>query len=233
MRYVDALLRWGFAAAIGASLFAGLPACSSLGGHGGQGGQGGQPASDARPGAGATTAAAQAADAAPVDPAAQRAFESARRALIGGRTDEAERGFLALTRSNPELGGPHANLGVIYRAAGKYPESVAELELAVRADPRQPVYLNQLGISYRMLGQFGPARDAYQKAIALDPNYAVAYLNLGILYDLYFWESKRALELYDRYLALSPNGDDKVAKWVADLRNRGAQQNKLSRKEQP
>jgi len=227
MRSVDALLRWGFAAAIGAT----VAACSSFGGHGGQGTQS---ATDAKPASGATAApAAPAADATPVDPAVQRAFESARRALIGGRTDEAERGFLALTRSNPELGGPHANLGVIYRAAGKFPESVAELELAVRADPRQPVYFNQLGISYRMQGQFGPARDAYQKAIALDPNYAVAYLNLGILYDLYFWESKRALELYDRYLALSPNGDDKVAKWVADLRNRGAQQNKLSRKEQP
>jgi tetratricopeptide (TPR) repeat protein len=228
MRSVDALLRQALAAAICAT----VAACSSLGGHGGEGASS---ATDAKPAAGATAAPAAppAADAAPVDPAVQRAFESARRALIGGRTDEAERGFLALTRSNPERGGPHANLGLIYRAAGKFPESIAELELAVRADPRQPVYFNQLGISYRMQGQFGAARDAYQKAIALDPNYAVAYLNLGILYDLYFWESKRALELYDRYLALSPKGDDKVAKWVADLRNRGAQQNKLSRKEQP
>ena len=188
-------------------------------------------------------AAAPAVDQTPVDPNVQRAFEAARRALIAGRTDEAERGFKALTASNPELGGPHANLGLIYRQANKLPESVAELELAVKDDPRQPVFWNQLGVSYRMQGQFPKARDAYQKAIALDPNYAVAYLNLGILYDLYFWESKRALELYDRYLALSPQGDDKVAKWVADLRRRGGSpqpqqgktdsQDKLSRKEQP
>ena len=29
-------------------------------------------------------------------------------------------------------------------------------------------------------------------------------LNLGILHDLYLRDGKRALELYDRYLALSP-----------------------------
>jgi Flp pilus assembly protein TadD len=164
--------------------------------------------------------------------AVQQQFDDAIEQLNAGRAEEAARAFLALTRTNAELGGPHANLGIIYRQTGKQAEAVAELEQAVRLNPQQPVFLNQLGIAYRQQGQFAKAREAYEKAIELDPSYSAPYLNLGILFDLYFWDSKRALELYDRYLALTPGGDDKVVKWVADIKNR-QQGGKLSRQEQP
>ncbi len=156
----------------------------------------------------------------PVNPATQRAFDDASRALRSGRVDEAERAYRAIAQASPELGGPHANLGVIYRQAGKLDDSVRELEMAVKLSPRQPIYLNQLGIAYRQQGQFAKARDAYQRAIAQDPGYAAAVLNLGILYDLYLGDTQRALEQYARYLSLFPNGDPTVSKWVADLKNR-------------
>jgi Flp pilus assembly protein TadD len=158
-----------------------------------------------------------------VSPSAQRAYDDARKAMRAGRAADAERGFRALVQSNPELGGPHANLGVMLRQAGKLPEAVAEFELAVEANPNQPIYWNELGITYRQLGAFPKARGAYEKAIALDPQFAAAHLNLGILHDLYLWDGKRALEMYDRYLALSPGGDATVTKWVADLKNRKQQ----------
>jgi Flp pilus assembly protein TadD len=166
-----------------------------------------------------------------VSAAAQRAFDEARRAMRSGRLAEAERAFKALTVSHPELGGPHANLGLIYRQAGKTSDSVAELEKAVHLSPRQPIFHNQLGVAYRLNGQFTKAREAYEKAISLDADYAAPHLNLGILYDLYLWDGKRALELYDRYLALSPGGDTTVVKWVADLKNRKPQHAMLVRKE--
>ena len=175
--------------------------------------------------------APQAATEAPVNAATQRAFDEARRALRAGRAADAERAFKALTASNPELGGPHANLGLIYRQAGKSAEAVAELEKAVAASPRQPVFFNQLGIAYRQHGQFAKAREAYEKSISLDAEYAAPYLNLGILHDLYLWDGKRALELYDRYLVLSPGGDSTVVKWVADLKNRKPQHAMLTVKE--
>ncbi|KNZ32928.1 MAG: hypothetical protein AD742_09535 [Methylibium sp. NZG] len=157
---------------------------------------------------------------APVAAAVQRAYDEARRQLRAGNVAEAERGFRALVQSNPELGGPHAQLGTLLRQAGKSAEAVAEGEKSVRANPKQPAYFNQLGISYRQNGQFAKAREAYEAAIDLDPAYAAAVLNLGILHDLYLADSKRALELYDKYLALQPGGDATVAKWVADLKNR-------------
>jgi Flp pilus assembly protein TadD len=181
-------------------------------------------AAPAKPAAATSTAQA---DAPPtltlVSPGAQRAFDDAVRAMRAGRTAEAERGFAALTKSNPELGGPHANLGLLYGRAGKWPEAVGQFELAVKANPQQPVYFNQLGIAYRQQGEFSKARDAYEKSISLDGNYAAAILNLGILHDLYLADGKRALELYERYLALTPAGDPAVTKWIADLKNRKPQ----------
>ena len=192
-----------------------------------------QPTVSASPPAGVPTVAAVPAPAPAqplVDGNAQRLFDEARRALAAGRTEQAERGFKALTRSHPDLGGPHANLGLIYRRAGKHDDAIAALEEAVRVSPRQPVYFNQLGIAYRHKGEFAKARAAYEQAIALDAGYAEPHLNLGILHDLYLGEGQRALELYDRYLALA-GSDATVAKWVVDLKNRKPAPVQVSRKE--
>lgn len=169
----------------------------------------------------------------PVSPAVQRAYDEARKAMRAGRPADAELGLRAIVKSNPELGGPHANLGLLLRQAGRLPEAVAELEAAVHANPQQAVYFNQLGIAYRQQGEFAKAREAYERAIDLDATYASPLLNLGILHDLYLGEGSRALALYDRYLALSPGGDAQVAKWVADLKNRKPPPVTVSRKEQP
>lgn len=168
---------------------------------------------------------------APVDAQAQAAFDQARRALRAGRIDEAERGFRAVAEKYPDLGGAQANLGLIYRQQGKLPEAVAAMEKAVKASPKQPVFQNQLGITYRHAGQFTKAKDAYERAIALDPNYAAPHLNLGILNDLYLRDNQRALEMYTRYLVLSPSGDATVTKWLAEIKNRKPDQALVSVKE--
>jgi tetratricopeptide (TPR) repeat protein len=170
----------------------------------------------------ATTAAAVVPEPAeaPVPADAQRAFDAARAHLRAGRSAEAERGFREVAARYPQFGGAHANLGLIARSAGRLDESIAALEQAVKASPKQAVFYNQLGISYRHKGQFQKARNAYEQAIALDENYADAHLNLGVLLDLYLADAPLALEHYERYLALSPAGDAAVGKWVADLKAR-------------
>jgi tetratricopeptide (TPR) repeat protein len=156
----------------------------------------------------------------PIAPATQRAYDDALALMRAGHAADAERGFRALAQSNPELAGPHANLGVIARQAGHLPEAVKELEKATELAPGLAVAWNQLGLAYRQNGEFTKARDAYEHAIAIDPNYATAVLNLGVLDDLYLGDGAHALELYTRYLALTPAGDPAVTKWVADVKNR-------------
>jgi Flp pilus assembly protein TadD len=157
---------------------------------------------------------------APIAPEVQAQFDRALQAQRGGRFDEAERLWRALAESHPELGGVHANLGLLHARAGRQAEAVASLERAVQASPTQPRFFNELGIAYRNNGQFAKAKDAYERALALDANHAAALLNLGILNDLYLGNGARALELYERYLALAPGGDANVTKWAADLRQR-------------
>jgi Flp pilus assembly protein TadD len=166
------------------------------------------------------SAAASPAWTTPVAPATQRAYDDALAELRAGHAAEAERHLRALVQSDPELAGPHANLGLIARQAGRLPEAVTELERAARLDGRLPVVWNQLGITYRQAGQFAKARAAYESALAIDPDYAAAVLNLGVLQDLYLGDGAQALALYTRYLALTPAGDPAVAKWVAELKNR-------------
>ena len=169
---------------------------------------------------------------APVSVATLRAYDDALRALRAGRTEEAERSLRALAQANPQLGGPHANLGLIYRQQGKPELAVKALEQAIAVSPQQPVYFSQLGIAYRQHGEFVKARAAYERAIELDPGYATPMLNLAILHDLYLADGARALELYDRYLVLASGGDTVVSKWVADLKNRKPAASLLSKKEQ-
>ena len=156
----------------------------------------------------------------PIPAATQRAYDDALALLRAGHVADAEKGFRALTQSNPELAGPHANLGVIARNAGRLPEAVSELEKATTLAPGHAVAWDQLGLTYRQAGEFTKARDAYQHALAINPGYATAVLNLGVLEDLYLAEPAKALELYTRYLALVPGGDPVVTKWQADVRRR-------------
>jgi len=158
--------------------------------------------------------------AAPVDAATQAQFDRALQAQRSGRHDEALRLWTALAQVHPELGGVHANLGLLHAQAGRPAEAVAALERAVQASPTQPRFFNALGIAYRSHGQFAKAQAAYERALALDANHAPAVLNLGILHDLYLGNGAKALELYERYLALAPGGDAAVTKWAADLRTR-------------
>jgi len=156
----------------------------------------------------------------PIAPATQRAYDDALALMRAGHVADAEKGFRALAQSNPELAGPHANLGVIARNAGRLPEAVGELEKATTLAPGHAVAWDQLGLAYRQAGEFTKARDAYEHALAIDPGYGTAVLNLGVLEDLYLAEPAKALELYTRYLALVPGGDPVVAKWQADVRRR-------------
>jgi len=223
MRSAERLLL-ALAAVAAAALLAG---CGSLGfvardaaQPASAGAQAARGAASAPPASASAVAGLLPASTGPIAPATQQAYDDALALLRAGRAADAERGFRALTQSSPELAGPHANLGLIARSAGRLPEAIAELERATTLAPGHAVAWNQLGLAYRQNGEFKRAREAYEHALAVAPDYAAAVLNLGVLDDLYLAEPAQALESYTRYLALTPGGDPLVTKWVADVKRR-------------
>jgi len=155
-----------------------------------------------------------------VDLEAQVQFNQALQAVKSGRDNDALRLLTGLTRKYRGLAGPFTNLGLLYIKHGNYEEAKQALLQATTIRPDDAVAYNHLGVAYRHLGKFKQAQDAYEQALRLKPDYAEAHLNLGILFDVYLNNLPQALEHYERYQALNANPDNKVAKWIIDLKRR-------------
>jgi tetratricopeptide (TPR) repeat protein len=179
-----------------------------------------------------TAVADAATGAAPVEvavpPEAQQQFDSAVAAMAGNAA-AAEQTFRALSENYPAYAGPLLNLAILQTKAGKLEDAGKTLSSAIARNSNSAAAYNQLGIVNRRMGRFKEADEAYQRALQIDPNYALAHLNLGVLCDLYLQQPQRALEAYERYLALSASPDAKVAAWVTELKTRlGSQQRSAS-----
>jgi tetratricopeptide (TPR) repeat protein len=131
--------------------------------------------------------------------------------------------MLAAKPEQPDLS---VNLAIAYRETGQPDEAANILQSVLEKHPNHTAALNQFGIVERQLGHFDKALSAYQHAISVDDDYALAHRNLGILYDIYLQKTDDALKQYEKYLALSDNGDKEVENWIIDLKRRiGAAQN--------
>lgn len=141
----------------------------------------------------------------------------------GGNLQVAETIFLKMAAANPELPGPHANLGMIYSAKGEFDKAEAEFNQALTLKPDLPEVYNQLGILHRNKGQFEQARQNYQAGLKLAPNNPNLLINLGILYDLYLNQPQEALTLWQHYKTIVSE-DKQVDIWIADINQRAASQ---------
>jgi tetratricopeptide (TPR) repeat protein len=136
--------------------------------------------------------------------------------------------FQVLTQSYPDLPGPYANLGLLYRNANQLPEAEAALAKATERARWDAATWTEYGITLRQAGKFPEARAAYEKAIEANSSYAPAHRNLGVLLDLYLDDPVTAQNELETYKQLT--GEDKpVSGWIAELRSR----NKASQPKSP
>ena len=156
---------------------------------------------------------------------AQHDYDRALEYLDSGRNNNAKQLLLALTEAYPEFSGPYANLGILYMREGSMETAEEYLTKAVEINPANAMAYNQLGILYRQTGRFDAARQAYIQSLQIKPDYANAHLNLGILCDLFLQDTKGALQHYERYLELVPGENSQVSLWLADLKQRIANNN--------
>jgi Flp pilus assembly protein TadD len=124
-----------------------------------------------------------------------------------------------MTQTYPDLSGPYANLGVLYRNSNQLAESEAALAKATERAAWDAATWTEYGITLRQAGKFAESRAAYERAIAANPAYAPAHRNLGVLLDLFLEEPVAAQAELETYKTLT--GEDKpVSGWIAELRSR-------------
>lgn len=157
---------------------------------------------------------------APVPAEAQQQFDKALAQLKAGQIAPATQQLQKLADTYPAFTGPLINLGLIELKANRYEPAAALFKRALERDPKSAAANNYLGVSYRYLGKFKEAESAYKLALTTDDTYAIAHLNLGVLYDLYLQKPELALPEYERYQALLPTPDAKVAGWIKEISSR-------------
>jgi len=145
-----------------------------------------------------------------------RAVELMRSGDFEGASAELER----IVGAHPGLPGPHVNLAILHRKAGRDDAALLALERALALDANHPEANNELGILLRERGQFDAAEAAYRRALERRPDYALALYNLGVLLDLYMQRPAEALECYEAYQEAAAEPDERVARWIVDLRRR-------------
>ena len=148
-------------------------------------------------------------------------FERAVALLESGQAEAGVALLLEVTEAAPDLTAARIDLAIAYRGLGQLDEATRHLERALASSPGHPVALNELGMTQRRAGRFDEARASYEQALAAHPGFHYALRNLAILCDLYLGDRPCALEHYERYAAAAPD-DPEVERWIADLRNRSA-----------
>jgi serine/threonine protein kinase/tetratricopeptide (TPR) repeat protein/TolB-like protein len=107
---------------------------------------------------------------------------------------------------NDKLPEVHGTLGSVYRATGKYSESIAELKRALALAPNSDDFYRRLGDVYLDNGESAQALEAYQKASKLNPYYWVNENALGVAYAR-MADYPKALQAFEQVSVLEPDVD--------------------------
>ncbi len=139
--------------------------------------------------------------------------------LLGnGDLDKARSMLLEFSGERPELAGPWANLGLISIKQNKLDEAEAQLTKALQKNPDLAQAHNLMGYIEKSRGNIIKARDYYIRAVELKDNYALAHYNLALIYDIYIQDINKAIDHYQKYLALIKNKDKQTAEWLDQLK---------------
>jgi tetratricopeptide (TPR) repeat protein len=151
---------------------------------------------------------------------ARSIFVVANSLLRGGNLNGARREFLTLTEKFPALSGPWVKLGVIAEKNERYEDAIKHYRKAISVNRNNVNAYIALGLAQRRQGHFVDAQATYLDALKVWKDFPEAHLNLGILYDLYMDQPEEAQKHYEAYYFLTGEKDEKVHKWLVEVKRR-------------
>lgn len=151
---------------------------------------------------------------------ARSTFVVASYLLRDGNLKDARTQFKKLTEKYPTLSGPWFKLGAIAEKREKYDEAVKYYEKAISVNRNNVNAYIALGLLHRRQGYFSDAQNTYIKALNVWNDFPEAHLDLAILYDLYLNKPEAAQKHYEAYYFLTSGRDEKVHKWLVEVRRR-------------
>ena len=147
-------------------------------------------------------------------------YSAANARLQTGDLEDAKTKYIALTEKYPTLSGPWVKLGSIAETREEYFAAIEDYRKAISINRNNVNAYAALGLLQRKLGYFSDALNTYHDALAIWKDFPEAHLNLAILYDLYLNDAEEAQKHYEAYSFLTGEKDEKVQKWLVEVRHR-------------
>jgi tetratricopeptide (TPR) repeat protein len=136
------------------------------------------------------------------------------------RIDVAEKYYVASLQQDPNFADcRHAYLALLFRT-GRQAEAVQSVQAWLAANPQLAAAYAEEGWLFLQQGDLLRAQARLQQALELNPQDVNSLINLGQVYET-LQRPDRALALYERALALSPNQLE-VSRRIQILRAKGA-----------
>lgn len=135
-----------------------------------------------------------------------------------GKNNEAEEQFTVAKEKAPNDSRVHYKQGNAYFDQEKYDLAIGSYLKALEIDPKDKFVINNLGVVYMEQKEYPKAVERFKQVLEIDPKYDMALLNLGIIYDENLVDKEKALEYYDKYIALNGPRKAEVERWAGAIR---------------
>ena len=137
-----------------------------------------------------------------------------------GNLKRARAQFQKLTEKYPSLSGAWVKLGNIEEDNEKYDNAITHYTKAISVNKNNVNAYIALALVQRRQGYFSDAQNTYLTALAVWKDFPEAHLNLAVLYDLYANMPEEAQKHYEAYYFLTGSKDEKVHKWIIEVKRR-------------
>lgn len=165
-----------------------------------------------------TSGIAQSTDKTPLNEKFRGDYAKALGEIEAKKFTQASTALNRIMAENPGFTEGWANLALAQLRSGDIAAAKQSANNAFQLEQQSAPLQNLLGLISVEDGAYKAAEKYYLRALELKPDFANAHYNLALLNDIYYQNIAKAIQHYERYLALIKNTDPDTEAWVSELK---------------